>query len=139
MKKRLSTIRSAHAAVRTLIAVCVLDGAGIGATEVGGSSIPTQPAQLPVDTATATTIRLEASGSVDLTSYFVQPDGQHLQYAAEAVDSTLVSVTMSGSRLAVSTPVTGTVYVDVRATDSQGRTAARVFRVIVARRRDFRA
>ena len=136
MNKCHRTLRSAHAAGQALLVACLL-GSRLGATEVGAGSITwPQRGQLPFDTATATTIRLERPGSVDLSAYFTESDGQNLRYTAQAVDSALVAVTMSGSNLAVSTPATETVYVQVRATNLQGRTVARVFRVIVARPRE---
>lgn len=122
------TLGAVRLAGRTLVAVCAFGASGLGAAEVS--------AQLAPDTADATTIRLEASRSVDVAPFFPEQDAPRLQYTAEPVDSALVAVTMSGSTLAVSTPVVGTVYVQVEVTDGQGRAVARMFRIVVARRND---
>lgn len=122
------TYRSVSAAAQALVGLCVLGASGLGSSEAS--------AQLRPDTANATTIRLETSSSVDLAPFFAQEDGQRLRYTAEPLDSALVAVTISGSTIAVSTPVVGTVYVQVEVTDGQGRAVARMFRIIVARRND---
>ncbi len=130
MNRAQKGIRIAHAVGRALAGIFILAASpGIRPAEV--------VAQLRPDTADATTVRLETSRSVDLAPYFAEEDGQRLQYVAEPVDSSLVAVTMSGSGLAVSTPVVGTVYVEVKATDARGSAVAdRMFRIIVAPRSD---
>lgn len=88
--------------------------------------------------------------SVDLGSYFTDPDGDQLDYAATTSTSTIASVAVSSDSATVTGHAEGTATISVTATDPGGLTANQSFDVrvedspnrppeVIRRIRDFNA
>lgn len=65
---------------------------------------------------------------IDLLSYFSDPDGDELVYAATSSDSETVTVAVSGSILTMTAVASGSAEVTVSATDPGGLTATQMLR-----------
>ena len=68
---------------------------------------------------------------VDVSSFFSDPDGDELTYAAESSDAAVVAVSLSGSSLTVTAAAVGTATVTVTAADPEGLTATQSAAVAV--------
>ena len=131
--QRPDSINCALAAVVLLV--------GIGAC--GGDSGPTPPTQPPpppppppvapvqVGTIPNQTIETGQTATLDVVSYFRDPDGGALTYAAASSTAGVVSVSVSGSTLTMVGVADGTATVTVTATDPGGLSAAQSFQVTV--------
>ena len=71
------------------------------------------------------------SGSVDVSGYFTDPDGQQLRYAVSSSDTSIATVAGAGSVFTVGARAAGTASVTVTAMDPGGLTASQNFGVIV--------
>ncbi|WP_419933689.1 Ig-like domain-containing protein [Candidatus Palauibacter sp.] len=69
--------------------------------------------------------------TVDVSSFFSDPDGDELTYTAESSDATVVAVSLSGSSLSVTAVAVGTATVTVTAADPEGLTATQSAAVAV--------
>ncbi len=69
--------------------------------------------------------------TVDVTSFFSDPDGDELTYTAESSDAAVVAVSVSGSSLTVTAVAAGTATVTVTAADPDGLTATQSAEVTV--------
>ena len=86
----------------------------------------------PVAEQTAPWLRLRvggASGSVDASSYFRDPDGDDLTYAASSDNPDVVTAEASGDRVTVVPAGAGSATVTMTATDPDGLTARSSFPV----------
>ena len=75
------------------------------------------------------------TATVDVSSYFQDPDGDALTYTAESSAPAVVSVSLSGSTLTLTSVADGTATVTVTATDPDEVSAIQEFDVTVSRSR----
>ncbi len=69
--------------------------------------------------------------TVDVSSFFSDPDGDELTYTAESSDAAVVAISLSGSSLTVMAAAVGTATVTVTAADPEGLTATQSAAVAV--------
>ncbi|WP_420637200.1 Ig-like domain-containing protein [Candidatus Palauibacter sp.] len=79
----------------------------------------------------AQTITAGQTATVDVSSFFSDPDGDDLAYAAESSNTAAATVGMEGSSLTVTAVAAGTATVTVTASDPDGLTAAQSAEVTV--------
>ena len=77
---------------------------------------------------TATTIpsqkvKLGQTATVNLASYFTDPEGETLTYTATSLNTSIATVSLSSATLTISTVAEGTTTIDVKATDPGGQFA----------------
>ena len=110
-----------------VLALAALAGAVSGC---GDNSSPTAPANRAPTSQTsipAQTVHAGETITLDLSSYFSDPDGDGLTYSAASSDAGVVSASVSGSTLAIAGLAKGTAQVTVTATDPAGLTAKQAF------------
>ena len=79
------------------------------------------------------TVNVGESGSVDVSPYFSDPDGNRLTYTASSSDPTVVSVSVSGSKVTYTGEAGGSASVTVTAKDPGGLSVNQSFSVRVNR------
>ena len=72
-----------------------------------------------------------AAGTVDLSSYFSDPDGNPLTYTATASDTSKATVSVSGATLSITAVAAGSTSITVTATDNSNATATQDISVSV--------
>ena len=77
------------------------------------------------------TIKYEATATVNLDSYFTDPEGETLTYTATASDTSIITVSVASATLTISTVKEGTASIDVTATDPGGKFAFQTVSVSV--------
>ena len=80
------------------------------------------------------TVPAAASVTIDVSSYFSEPDGQTLTYSAASSDSGVATVTANQQIIIVATLAPGTANITVTATDPGGLSATQSFAVTVPNR-----
>lgn len=92
--------------------------------------------QAPVATGTipAQTVHVGETGSVDVSAYFSDPDGDALSYGAASADVGVATVSVSGSTVTVTGVAQGTAVITVTGTDPEGLSAEQTFQVTVPNR-----
>ena len=113
----------------------------IGIDACGGDAGPTTPTPPPpppptvapvqVGTIPEQTIATGQTVTLDVASYFRDPDGGALTYTAASSATTVVSASLSGSTLTLVGVAEGTATVTVTARDPDGLTAAQGFQATV--------
>ena len=81
----------------------------------------------------AVSVTVGADGSVDVSSKFSDPDGDALTYGATSSDTSVATVSVTGSEVTYTGVAAGSVTVTVTATDPSGSEATQQFTVTVAR------
>ena len=114
---------------RTTITAAAGDASGTAVVTVENPSQPVGPVQ--VGTIPNQAVRTGQTGTLDVSSYFRDPDGDTLTYAAASSDTAVVSVSQTGSMLTLAGVATGTATVTVTATDLDGLAASQSFKVTV--------
>ena len=79
-------------------------------------------------------VYVDSLAAVDVSAYFADPDGDDLEYGAASSDTTRVTVSVSGSVVAVTGVAVDTATVTVTATDPGGLAAQQSFAVTVPNR-----
>ena len=79
-------------------------------------------------------VAVDSAAEVDASAYFEDPDGDALTYAATSSDLRVAGVAVSGGWVTVTGVAKGTVTIRVTATDTEGLSAVRSFRVTVPNR-----
>ncbi len=74
------------------------------------------------------------TGTVDVSAYFTDPDGDALSYAATSSDPGVATVSVSGGTVTVAAVARGVTDVTVTATDPGGLSATQTFRATVPNR-----
>ena len=115
------------------VAVTATDPDGMHGQQTFRVQVPNR-APLTRGAIPAQTITVGHSATVNLSSYFTEPDGEKLTYSATAADPTVVSTSPSASALTVTAVARGTTDVTATATDPGGLTATQVFQVVVPNR-----
>ena len=80
------------------------------------------------------TIEVADSAMVDVSPFFVDPDGDALSYAAVASDTLVAAAAVLESMITVTAIAKGNAVVNVTATDTEGLTATQSFAVMVPNR-----
>ena len=116
----------------------VLLGAVVAAACGGEDPLPPEPPPPPPNQAPQTvgaippqSVNTGETATVDVASYFRDPDGGALRYTAATSNPGVVSVAVSGTSLALVGVADGTATVTVTATDPGGLTAAQSVAVTV--------
>ena len=101
----------------------------------GGGTAPSDDnrAPTPVGTIPAQTVTAGEIVSLDVTSYFSDPDGDALTYAAATSSPAVASPTVSGTTLTIAGVSEGSAAVTVTASDPGGLTATQNVSVTVQR------
>ena len=110
------------------VTVTATDPAGLAATQTFEATVPNRPPELQ-GSIPAQTVHAGETITLDLSSYFRDPDGDALAYSAAASAAAVASVSVSGATLAISGLAAGTAQVTVTATDPAGLTATQTFNV----------
>ena len=123
------TIRAAAVGVAT-VTVTASDPGGASVQQTIGVTVPNRAPEA-VGTIANRTVATGQSKTLDVVSYFNDPDGGALTYTASSSAAAVVSVSMSASTLTLVGVAEGTTTVTVTATDPDGLTAAQGFQVTV--------
>ena len=125
--RRPSVIRVSAA----LAAVALAAACGDGST--GPAPPVTVPNRAPgaVGTIPGLTLTVGDTESVDVSSYFNDPDGDALSYAATSSDTEVATASVSGSTVTVTGVAKGAATVTVTASDAGGLAAQQGFEVTV--------
>ncbi|WP_419942446.1 Ig-like domain-containing protein [Candidatus Palauibacter sp.] len=123
---------TAVAAGTATVTVTATDPDGLTATQSAGVTVeaanqaPEAVGAIPPQTITA-----GQTVTVDVSSFFSDPDGDELTYAAESSDAAVLTASVSGSSLTVTAVAAGTATVTVTAADPDGLTATQSAEVTV--------
>ena len=104
----------------------------------GGTEAPPNQAPVTAGTVPAQTITEGESQSVDVRSYFSDPDGDALTYSGSSSATGVATVSVSGSTVAITAVSPGEATMTVTATDPGGMSAAQSFAVTVEQQGGFR-
>jgi len=114
-----------------VLTVTATDPAGLSARQSFTVTVlnraPTVTTPIPEQT-----IAIGIPDTVDLAQHFTDPDGDTLEYTAEASSRTVVRITLRGAKVILRARTKGTTEVSVTATDPDGLGAAHTFTVVVA-------
>ncbi|MYI45474.1 MAG: hypothetical protein F4123_03615 [Gemmatimonadetes bacterium] len=106
------------------------DSEGLSATQTFESAVPNRQPE-PVGTIPDETVEVDDEATVDLSSYFTDPDGDDLTYTARSSNTNVARVSVSGSTLTITARATGRATITVTARDPGGLTATQRVRVTV--------
>ena len=118
---------------RTTVSVTATDPGGLSATQTFQATVPNRP-PAAVGTIPEETVEVGEAVTVDLSSYFEDPDGDALRYTASPSGSGIVRTSVTGGILTVTGVAKGTTDVTVTATDSEGLSATQTFQATVPNR-----
>ena len=119
---RTSTYRS-RAAVYASVALAALWAAGCGGEEGGSGPVEPVPVNRPpaaVGTIPAQTLTVGETLPLDVASFFSDPDGDALTYAANTSSAAVATVSLSGTTLSIVGVAAGSATVTVTASDPGG-------------------
>ncbi|MCZ0933709.1 MAG: Ig-like domain-containing protein [Gemmatimonadetes bacterium] len=106
------------------VVVTATDPSGLIATQSVGVSVQTpNRAPAPIGSIPAQSLSPGRTATLDVTSYFSDPDGDALRYTAASSNADAVSVGVSGSSLMLTGVADGRATVTVTATDPGGLAA----------------
>ena len=115
------------------VTVTATDPDGMKGRQAFQVLVPNRP-PLPRGTIPAQTIIVGQNATVNLSSYFTEPDGQSLTYSATAEELAVATPAVSTSVLTVTAITRGVTAVTVTVTDPGGLTANQAFQVVVPNR-----
>ena len=95
---------------------------------------PVNQAPVPAGAIPAQTAHVGEAAAVDVSSYFNDPDGDALSYAAASGNAVVATVAVSGSTVTATGVAQGTATITVTATDPGGLSAQQSFEVTVPNR-----
>ena len=117
----------------TTVMVTAMDAEGAQATQSFEVTVPNRP-PLPVGTIPAQTVEVGEEASVELASFFADPDSDPLTYAVETTNAAVAAVSAAEGTVVVSAMAKGETVVTMTATDDEGLTATQSFAVTVPNR-----
>ena len=128
---RQASSSSGFIALAAALATLWTTACGDGATE----PLPTpNRAPSPSGSIPALTVRVGETATVDVASYFTDPDGDALTYTATSSSPQTAAVSVSGSGVSVTANARGVLTVTVTARDPGGLSAQATFAVTVPNR-----
>ena len=112
------------AAGAATVTVTATDPDGLTATQSAEATVAAaNQAPETVGTIPAQAMTVGQTATIDVASFFSDPDGDELTYAAESADAGVVSASMSGSSVTITASAAGAATVTVTATDPGGLSA----------------
>ena len=118
------------AAGEATVTVTATDPGGLAAQQSFAVTVPNRAPEA-VDGIEDLDVYVDSLAEVDVSAYFTDPDGDDLEYGAASSDTTRVTVSVSGSVVAVTGVAAGEATVTVTATDPGGLAAEQSFAVTV--------
>ena len=115
------------------VTLTAMDPGGLHAVQSFLVLVPNRP-PLAEGSVPEHTIEVADSAMIDVSPFFVDPDGDALSYAAVATDPLVASATVVESMITVMALAKGKAIVNVTATDTEGLTASQSFAVMVPNR-----
>ena len=115
------------------VTVTATDPGGLAAVQSFTVTVPNRAPQ-PVGSMPARTVEVGETVMQELLSYFRDPDGDELVYAAAAADARVAGVSVHGGTVSVAALAKGGTTVTVTATDTEGLAATQMFAVTVPNR-----
>ncbi|MYA63653.1 MAG: hypothetical protein F4Y21_03165, partial [Gemmatimonadetes bacterium] len=116
------------------ITTTATDNEGLSATQAFESAVPNRSPE-PVGTIPDETVEVGDPVTVDLSSYFTDPDGDPLSYTARSSNTRVATVSVSGSTVTITAVARGSADITITATDSEGLSATQTFESTVPNRR----
>ena len=115
------------------VSVIATDSEGLSAQQHFRVVVPNRP---PSATGTIPERELMVgdSATLDISTYFSEPDGQALTYRVTTTDSTRFTASVQGATVTLAAVAKGTVLVTVTATDPGGLMATQAFQVTIPNR-----
>ncbi|WP_419933690.1 Ig-like domain-containing protein [Candidatus Palauibacter sp.] len=126
------TIRAVASGVAT-ITVSASDPDGGAARQTVQVTVPNREPQA-VGTIPERTLSVGETATVDISSYFTDPDGDTLSYTAASSNAGVAEASVSGSAVVIAALARGVVTVTVTARDPRGLAAQQRFQVTVPNR-----
>ena len=124
---------SAVAPGNTSVTVTATDPGGLQSQQNFQVTVPNRPPE-PRGTIPSITIPVGRTETVDVSSYFAEPDGEALTYDATSSNPAAATVSVAGSTVTVTAVAKGTTDVTVTATDPEGLAATQSFQSMVPNR-----
>ncbi len=122
------TIRAVAAGTAT-VTVTARDPGGLSAEQAVGVRVdPANQAPEAVGSIAARELGVGQYAAIDMSSYFTDPDGDSLVYAAESSDATVALASVSGAIIVISGEASGSVTATIRARDPGGLEATQTVR-----------
>ena len=114
------------------ITVTATDTANASRTQTFSVNVISNYAPIRVGTIPNQLVRVGSSAAtVDVSSYFSDPDGDTLTYSATSYSTSRATVSMSGSTLTITPVAAGTATISVKATDPHNASRTQTFSVKV--------
>ena len=114
------------------VSLTATDSRDATATHTFSITVLPNSAPTTVGTIPAQTVSIGGSaGTVDLSSYFSDPDGNPLTYSATSSDTSKATVSVSGATVSITPVATGSATITVTATDNSNATATQDISVTV--------
>ena len=128
-------ILAALAKGETVVVVTATDNEGLSATHTFPVTVPNRP-PVVTDSIPARTLYTHEADTLELTRFFVDPDGDPLRWSAESSDDGAVAAVVSRLRgtLWITGIMPGDAEVSVTVSDNEGLEARQSFRVVVPNR-----
>ena len=115
------------------VTVTASDPGGLQGQQSFQVTVPNR-SPVPRGAISSMTIPVGRTESVNVSSYFTEPDGQSLTYGATSSDPAAAAVSVAGSTLMVTAIAKGAATLSVTATDPGGLSATQTFVVTVPNR-----
>jgi len=115
------------------VTISASDPGGLQATSSVSVTVPNR-APRAVGTIAGVTVAGGETATVNVSSNFMEPDGQTLSYSASSSDTDIATASASGSTVTVTAVGRGMATITVTATDPGGESATQSFQVTVPNR-----
>ena len=118
------------------ITVTATDTASATATQTFSVTVVTNRAPVPVGTIPTQTLGVGGTAvTVDMNNYFSDPDGNSLTYVARPADTSIVTVSRSGSNFTITPVAAGSTTITAQASDDSNASVTQTFSVTVVSNR----